>query len=277
MNCQECDLTWNQLLDAESSARRGLPADLDLSPQDLAERERAARVHAQTCPRCQQACSRYETLRRALRAWLTRARPEIRPAEALLQRVLAEQPTRPGRTTRRWRTWLSLAAVACLLVLARIPWKQVATNFSDRGGARNPVGGSVLKPSHHQYDSRVLSDALAEATDATWDLARTTSESAARLGRQVLESAARVDHAAAASISDPSSPSYPGIEALAVVLPTVSQSSPSTDLLQQVGDGVSASVRPLSSTARQAFGFLRIPALDKARNSSIHQPASKGA
>ena len=276
MNCQECDQTWNLILDAESSARRPFLAEIEPSPQTLAEREQAAHIHARTCPRCQQACSRYETLRQALRAWLSQARPEIGPAEALLKRVMAEQQTRPGRHTRHWRTVFSLTAAACLLVLARIPWKQVISDFGDREGVRKPVNGSVLRPARNQNVSRVLSEALADATDATWDLARTTSEPAARLGRQVLESAARVDRTAASTVNS-HGPSSPGLESLADVLPTVSQSSPATDLLQQVEDGFSASVQPLSSTARQAFGFLRHPALDKARNSSIHQPASKGA
>ena len=107
-----------------------------------------------------------------------------------------------------------------------------------------------------------MSEALADATAATWDLARTTSEPAARLGRQVLESATRVEDAITpGSIRAPilPVPRTPALTRLPRSCRSSPQPPPGSALLQQVGDGLSASVRPLSSTARQAFGFLRIP------------------
>ena len=205
---------------------------------------------------------------------------------ALLERILAEQKTGSSRRPRRWRAGLPLgaavAAVACLiaLVLAPLPWRlERVSPASDRGRSAGPANASALHLANRRADSRVLSEALADATAATWDLARTTSEPAARLGRQMLESATQGETPARAGASgaDPAGSSYSGLDSLASVLPVVPQPPPGSALLQQVGDGLSASVRPLSSTARQAFGFLRIPALEKTDNSPIRLPASKGA
>ncbi len=286
MNCQDCDQIWNELLDAESLSRTWAATGLEPSSRLLAEREQAACTHALGCLRCRQVGARYETLRRALRAWVSSARPELTLSPALVERILTEQKTCSIRRARRWRAALPLgaaaAAAACLiaLVLAPFPWRlERVSPGSDRGRPAVPASGSALRPSNRPADSRVLSAALADATAATWDLARTTSEPAARLGRQVLESATQVENpaGAAASAADPTSSSYPGLDSLTLVLPAVPQPPPGSALLQQMGDGLSASVRPLSSTARQAFGFLRIPALEKTDNNPLHQPASKGA
>ncbi len=284
MNCQDCDQIWNQLLDAESLLRAGVATGLEPSPRLLAEREEAACTHALGCSRCRQVRAQYETLRRALRAWVSSARPETTLSPALVERILAEQKTGSSRRARRWRAALpvgaAVAAAACLiaLVLAPLPWRlERVSPGSDRGRPPGPASVSALRPSNRPSDSRVLSEALADATAATWDLARTTSEPAARLGRQVLESATQVESRAGASAANPAGSSYPGLDSLTGVFPVVPQPPPGSALLQQVGDGLSASVRPLSSTARQAFGFLRIPSLEKTDNSPLHQPASKGA
>ncbi len=286
MNCQDCDQIWTQLLDAEPLSRSRVATGFEPSPQLLAEREQAACTHALSCPRCRQVQAGYETLRRALRAWVCSARPELTSSPAHVERILAEQQTGSSRRARRWRAALPLGATvavaACLiaLVLAPLPWRlERVTTDRGSGRAAAPSSGIALHPSNRPSDPHALSAALANATAATWDLARTTSEPAARLGRQVLESATQGENPAAggAAAADPTFSSYPGLDSLAGVLPIVPQSPPGSALLQQVGDGLSASVRPLSSTARQAFGFLRIPALEKNDTSPLHQPASKGA
>jgi len=121
--------------------------------------------------------------------------------------LLAEQKTGSSRRARRWHAALPLgaavAAVACLiaLVLAPLPWRlERVSPGIDRGRPAGRASGSALRPSNRQADSRVLSEALADATAASWDLARTTSEPAARLGRQVLESATRVENPSRAGI-----------------------------------------------------------------------------
>ena len=151
MNCQECDQIWNQLLDAESLARPRVATDLEPSPQLLAEREQAACAHALSCPRCRQVRARYETLRHALRAWLS-PRPEMTLSPALLERILAEQKTGSSRRPRRWRAALPLgaavAAVACLiaLVLAPLPWRlERVSPASDRGRSAGLASESALR------------------------------------------------------------------------------------------------------------------------------------
>ena len=207
MNCQDCDQIWNQLLDAEPLSRARVATGVEPSPQLLAEREQAACTHALGCPRCRLVRARYETLRRALRVWVSSARPKMTLSPALVERILAEQKTGSSRRARRWRAALPLgaavAAVACLiaLVLAPLPWRlERVSPGIDRGRPAGRASGSALRPSNRQADSRVLSEALADATAASWDLARTTSEPAARLGRQVLESATRVENPSRAGI-----------------------------------------------------------------------------
>jgi hypothetical protein len=92
-------------------------------------------------------------------------------------------------------------------------------------------------------DPGPLTDALADATSATWDLAREASAPAARLGRDVL--------GAAALPGSPTAPETPDPSASAAVV------------LRQVGDRVNEGVRPLSGSARHAFSFLLGPALDE--------------
>src|SRR5262249_32515896 len=86
---------------------------------------------------------------------------------------------------------------------------------------------------------RTLTDALAHAGSATWDLAWQTSAPAARVGREVL---------------DPSSLVEPA-EALPLSVPV----APPDEVLQAVGDRVNAGVRPFSGAPRQSFGFLLSP------------------
>jgi hypothetical protein len=124
-----------------------------------------------------------------------------------------------------------------------------------------------------QTDTPLLSVALADATLATLDLARSTSAPAARLGLEALEAAAQQsDQAEPESAGDAGS----GLAPFPLVLRDLSQSSPDLAWLQEVGDDLAARVRPLSSSARQAFGFLRAPELRKTETSS-NSPASKGA
>ncbi len=120
-----------------------------------------------------------------------------------------------------------------------------------------------------------MTEALADATEATWDLARTTSAPAARLGHQVLMAATSAQDSTGTGSTGAGGPRL-GLDALAPILRVVPDSTPASELIQRVGDGLSASVRPLSSSARQAFGFLRTPSLGKPDN-PINLPASKGA
>ena len=117
---------------------------------------------------------------------------------------------------------------------------------------------------------------MAEATAATWDLARSASEPAARISRQVLDAATQADH-------DPSLPTLtPAWEpnAAGALVPSLAALAPDTaaaeTALQQVGDHLATGVRPLSDTARHAFGFLLGPANAKTEVPA-NPPAPKGA
>jgi hypothetical protein len=99
---------------------------------------------------------------------------------------------------------------------------------------------------------RPLLESVADATSATLALARETSAPAARIGREVLSSA------------NLSSTDW------TVSLP----SNEAGNVLQSVGSQVEAGVRPLSGTARSAFGFL-LPAV--APDAAVAKQPSKGA
>jgi hypothetical protein len=83
-----------------------------------------------------------------------------------------------------------------------------------------------------------LSEALGRATSATLDLASVTSAPAGRVGRLVLASSGLTG------------------ESLATAAPRPRAIEAASDMLRTVGDGVQDGFRPLTGTARQAFGFL---------------------
>src|SRR5262249_15796690 len=96
----------------------------------------------------------------------------------------------------------------------------------------NPA--APLAPS---IDSEALTSALAEATSATWDLARSASGPAARVGLQVLD---------APPVAQATPPSIPADD----------RPGPASQVLEGVGDRVNDEVGPLSVAARHAFGFI---------------------
>ncbi|MGC8643070.1 MAG: hypothetical protein ACP5XB_24690 [Isosphaeraceae bacterium] len=279
MNCQEFDEIWNELLDAETAARSRDDLADAVSRAALLGRAEAARRHARSCPRCREIGARNETLRRALQSWARR--PVVSPAPELIDRIVSSA-RRPSWSKTPLRGAIPLAAalaVAASLFLAFGPIQWQAEH--PRGGPaaeRNEgtQGGAAGQPVR-QADARFLSNALSRATEATWDLARTTSGPAARLGRQVLEAATQSDRQARptpAAVADEESKS--ALAAIPSLLPDLPASPPGAALLQDVGDGLAASVRPLSATARQAFEFLRPPFFGKAGNPAASS-APKGA
>jgi hypothetical protein len=279
MNCQEFDRIWNELLDAENVAHHGNDHPDAAAGASLNTREEAARLHARSCPRCREVGARNETLRRALQSWARR--PGASPEPELVDRIVAAA-RRSSQVRVRLRTAIPLAAalaVAASLFLAFGPIQWQAEQ--PRGGplavqaGRTDPGGA--KPPPRQTEALLLSNALADATEATWDLARTTSGPAARLGRQVLEAATQADRRARPiTDQDPEDDGESALASIPSLLRDFPESPPGAALLQDVGDGLAASVRPISATARQAFGFLRTPIFGKASN-PVTPPASKGA
>jgi hypothetical protein len=90
------------------------------------------------------------------------------------------------------------------------------------------------------------------------------TEPAARLGKEMIGASFRPES------GSPEDEAPPG------GLPSFDAESFPPDLLGQVGDALAAGVRPLSTSARRAFGFLRAPSPDKL-NRPPAPPAAKGA
>jgi hypothetical protein len=261
MTCREFQRKWDELLDAEARGRA------------VADDEARLAKHATACPACRPIAARYQTLRHAIRAW---HRPPVPPAD-LVQRILsapADQTSGAWRTAARgwWRkrrlevaVVTGLAASMMLLTLIteylrrdRRGRPDVAVRVAD--GDRTVIAGSDAS----QAGPRDLNRALAEATTATLDLARSASEPAARISRGVLGTATRAESSAGDSspvpTSTPPAAASEGLASLSVPMPSLDPLAPdgssASAVLQQVGDQVSAGVRPLSTTARHAFGFL---------------------
>jgi hypothetical protein len=111
-------------------------------------------------------------------------------------------------------------------------------------------------------DYRALNTALADATAATLDLAWAASEPAARISRQVIDAASEQTSPtetapAAAHDSIAMVVSVPSLDALAP------DTAAAAAMWHHVGDSLAGGVRPLTSTARHAFGFLFGPAQAK--------------
>jgi hypothetical protein len=122
-------------------------------------------------------------------------------------------------------------------------------------------------PSKRQDDSKIdstepgkdLDAALADASAATWDLARSASLPAARITRQVIDVATTRPHTSAID-SGGEMQLEPGTGPISVV-PSIELLVPDSAAaaLEQVSDSVALGVRPWTTSARQAFGFLLGP------------------
>jgi hypothetical protein len=271
IKCRDFDRLWNELLDAAAAVST--------------DRERALLDHAAGCPTCRQVAERYQGLRRALRAW---GPPPMAPA-GLTDRILAAVrtqalPSEPwsaaiDRASRysRWGLTAALAATVAAaitvyllvgLTIHRSRLEHAGPSVTRRpGGVPDPV--TVADP-------RPLHEALASATAATWELARSASEPAARISREV------IDVATGSELSPDQTASDAGADTdvVMVSVPRLGSLAPDSDaavaMLQQVGDRLATGVRPLSSTARRAFGFLLGPSPSKP-DARTNPPAEKGA
>jgi hypothetical protein len=100
------------------------------------------------------------------------------------------------------------------------------------------------------FGARALNEAVAGATEATLDLARSASEPAARISLQVLGAATDPELDRSAAGPGANAPAVPSLGSLAP------DSATAAAALLHVGDHIAAGVHPLSTTARHAFGFL---------------------
>lgn len=248
MNCRDFDQVWNQSLDAR---RRD------------ADRERSLRKHAEACPSCQVRHRQFETLRQAIEVWAVR--PEASPTTSpdLTERII-EIAARPeliapvsGRSwfVRPRLAGLALASAAAVLLavfgptLRSRPPRTAPAPAADRSMERGLLGGAVD-----------------DATAASWQLARLASEPAKRLGKEMIDASFQRGAGSFQEAGLPSSSDFPSLD----------PESFSPDLLNQMGDLLAAGVRPLSTSARQAFGFLLAPTSEKLERPVV-RPTAKGA
>jgi hypothetical protein len=275
MTCDDFERGWNELLDAGGPAISGIenPGPSTAMPASQSDLELTLRDHAANCPACRQVAARYQLLRRALDVWSAHPAAPVQLVDRILAAYHGPASTRWGVSMRGarpiWRIGLPLAtaaAAALALVFVRPaidgprPNRHMVVPPSVAG---NTPGGGV---------SPALNTALADATAATWDLARSASEPAARISRQVLDAATGPESASVDSGSGSGSFSV----SVSSYVPAAPDSAAASAMLQQVGDSLSNSVEPLSTTARHAFGFLLVPTLAKPDVRSI-PPAAKGA
>ena len=294
MTCEDFERTWQDLLDADicgagRTHATSAPVARTEGQADSFEppRDRSLREHAAVCPACQQKSARYRALQHALASW----GPPPPPSANLASRILAELDAPAAsvlpiksmmRPRLRWPLAATIAASAAAILIAfglnhaYDPWRsgrsQTALLVTPAGVDNHTRGPS---PDGATAGARSLNHALAEATEATWELARSASEPAARIGRQVLDAATSNDASrpavATSSASRESMVSVPSLGALAP------DTAAAGALLQQVGDRLATGVRPLSETARHAFGFLLGPALPKPEVITNQPPSQKGA
>jgi hypothetical protein len=282
MNCQEFDRCWDELLDAETAMRHLEQGAADLASSDPSPREQDVRSHALNCPRCHRAQLSNEALRRAIRSWNGRrlAAPPADLVDRIIDRtLLSPPPLQSARRVTPHAAWAVAAAAGLVLAIGSVRWaiERRPVGEAAPGHAKAPGDGAGVQTARAR-DVQLLSHALADATEATWDLARSTSGPAARLGRQVLEVATRPGAPPGESLTTDDRDIEPGsvLAGIPSVLRDLPDSPPGAGWLRDMEDGLAASVRPLSTTAWEAFGFLRTPSLGKGAKAAA-PPASKGA
>ena len=210
MTCRDFERAWNELIDADASAtsRSGRGAQAAQLSPDQVGRARACLAGP---------CGRVPGLPPGGRAVSGPAAgdsawgPPPAPPAGLADRILAEiqtptpsawavygdvsaKPSRPPCAATSRRSRRSSAAIAlCLAVLNRA---MRPTQRNRPPAVLHPHPSMPTTTSDSEtiaVDARTLNMALAEATAATWDLARSASEPAARISRQVLDAATGPD------------------------------------------------------------------------------------
>jgi hypothetical protein len=244
LNCRDFRRKWDELLDAEATpagfrhdgatGAGGLPAH-----PAVEDGEAALREHASGCAACRQLAARYHVLRHALRAWSRTPLPSA-------DRPSGSWPRRPA-----WPVVASLASVAAAAIAMALLLPAVNRGVQRLGPGRPPIDGPIAS---QDPGAPAFQRALAEATSATWDLARSASEPAARISRDMLDATLRPENDRCELRPGPDATR--GVVPAWFLIPQAPDAATAAAVLQQVGDHLAAGVRPLSSTARQAFGFL---------------------
>jgi hypothetical protein len=263
MNCRDFERTWNERIDACTLPRGDLGA----------AREHALLEHAAGCSTCCTTMAGYQALERSILAWGPPPAPPADLADRILAAARAQAAS--GRQglhrrlpARRLKRFLVAAASIMAIIAAGLVTRISIDRARDGDRLASAKPGHSSSPSSDRSDGPKLNEALASVTEASWDLARSASEPAARLSRQFLDAATDAGpekpREASGSVSVPSLDAFAPDSAAAVAT------------IQQVGDRLANGVRPLSSTARHAFGFLLGPTPTKPENRA-NPPAARGA
>jgi hypothetical protein len=267
MNCHDFERIWNELFDAGSS----LPGEEHASA--AGENELALLEHATGCTTCRRRAAGFQVLHRAILAWGKAPAPPLGLADRVLAAARAPLPaSRPAarkpQLVSSKRLLIAAAASILAVITVGVISRMTFDRARDRGRLATETPGPAPSVGHGTTESPKLNDVLASATAATWDLARSASEPAARLSRQFLDATtdSTAEHASGESVTV----SVPSLESFAP------DSAAAVATIQQVGDRLASGVRPLSSTARQAFGFLLGPAPPKP-DVRTNPPPARGA
>jgi hypothetical protein len=220
MNCRDFERVMNERFDARENLSGAWDRDIQR--------------HAETCSACQASVARYQRLEQALHTLA----PIPAPSAGLADRIIAARHAEVigGPRTISLRPWLRAMAAAASLLIGVF----LIGRFTNHG--TQPAPPSTAVSSAHSpapIDPQALNDALARAGSATWDLAQAASAPATKFGREMFDSATITE-------------GPEGDETLPLSLPVSSASK----MWQSVEDRVNAGVRPLSGSARHAFGFL---------------------
>jgi hypothetical protein len=267
MNCRDFERKWNELFDA-SSVLKGDEHDHVANENEVA----LLHEHAAACPICRRSAPGYYILHRAILLWES---PPVPPL-GLTDRIIAAAGTpmpasiaadRLTSSTGMRRFLLAVAAAILAVSTGVAFWRFNLEQAHDRGRVASVGPGRSPRTGSNRSDTPRLNEAVASATEATWDLARSASEPAARLSRQFLDAATEPDTELAKGSGG-------------VLVPLLDSFAPDSAAaaatIQQVGDHFASGVRPISSTARQAFGFLIGPAAPKAERRA-NPSAARGA
>ncbi len=222
LTCPDFDRLSRELLD-------------DLSGRDLLDLERSLDDHASGCGRCGPIWRQLTRLQQVLRVGLPKLEPASPEFLNRLKVAALEEFERPAvvawSPAARRAAWVSAAAAILAVVALGFP----------RRDDRIPIRDLVRnRPAPSRPN---LNRALALATSATLGMAREASAPAARIGLDVIDLPETTLGAASPDLS------------VGVAVP------PATEVLQSVGRKVNRSVKPISGSARQAFGFLLGPSL----------------
>lgn len=213
MNCEGLEALWQAWLDDPDGPSPAFDPESD--------------AHRAECESCRRRSAGYQRLSAALATPRVAEWPSPQFVDRTLTAYHAELRSQAKRSA--WKRWGTLAAAAALVVSSGLGTWIVRFGGSHRPSSetRAPVAPEPVR----------LSEALAEATSATIELALESSAPAARLGREVLDSTVRVQPPSADLTSPVGAP----------------------DALDEAGRRLTSGVSPLSDQAQRAFGFLLGP------------------